>query len=66
MRLRMAEKGITHPKPGFVEGTRQLIAGLSAMPPDAGVRLEIRDGKTRFSEVSTGNLLVVYDFTDDS
>jgi len=65
-RLKMARKGTTHPKPEVVAGMRRLVAGLSAMPSDAKVRLEIRDGKTRFRKASTGDLLVEFDFKDDA
>jgi hypothetical protein len=65
-RLKMAEKGTIHPKPEVVAGMRQLITGLSAMPSDAKVRLEIQDGKTRFRAASTGDLLVEFDFKDDA
>ena len=62
----MAEKGTTHPKPEVIAGMKQLVASLSAMPPDAKVRLEIQDGKTRFRRASTSDLLVEFDFKDDA
>ena len=65
-RLGMAEKGTTHPKPEVVAVMRQLVAGLSALPFDAKIRLEIQGGKTRFRTASTGDLLVEFDFHDDA
>ncbi len=65
-RLRMVEKGTTHPKPEVVAGMKRLVAGLSAMPSDAGVRLEIQDGRTRFRAAGTGDLIAEFDFKDDA
>jgi hypothetical protein len=64
-RIKMAEKGIIHPKPGVIDGARQLVSRLSAMSPNAMVRLEIEGGKTRFKAAATGDLLAEFDHTDD-
>jgi hypothetical protein len=56
-RLSMVERGVTSPKPEVVTFVRQLVATLSQMHPSSKVRLEMHEGRTRFTAVSTGELI---------
>jgi putative transposase len=57
LRLGMAEDGTTHPSADAVESMRRLVAALSAMEPNAPVRLEAVDSSARFIEPLTGQVL---------
>ena len=43
LRLKMADEGVTHPKPKVVAGMRQLVASLSVLP-ESGVNVHSREG----------------------
>ena len=61
-RLKMVGKGTTHPKPEVVVGMQRLVTGLSEMPPNAMIGLEIRDGKAYFKDAATGKLVAEIPF----
>lgn len=66
LRVSMAERGVTSPPPDLVSSMRHLIAGLSAQPPDAGVRLEMEGNRTRFIAATTGELLGEFNHTNNA
>jgi serine protease inhibitor ecotin len=59
----MIEMGTIKPKPEVVAGTKRLVAGLSALQPDSGIKVEIHDGKVHFIEVGTNNLVAEFEFS---
>ena len=63
-RLSMADKGVTHPTKAIVEAARELVRGLSVLPPDEKVRLEIQDGDALFKIAGTGTLIGKIRFAD--
>ena len=40
-RVRCAEEGVTHADPQIIAGAKRLVSGLSVLPPDTEVRLEL-------------------------
>ncbi len=63
-RLGMAEKGITHPPPETVKFVRELVGGLSVLPPDTKIRLYSEGRYCRFTISDSGTLLAEITFPD--
>ena len=61
-RVRCAEEGITHPAPQVVAGARRLVSGLSVLPPETPVRLELHSDHSRFLVAATGEVIAEIDF----
>ena len=59
-RVRCAEEGITHPDPQIVAGAKRLVSGLSVLPPDTEVRLELQSERSRFLVAATGELIAEF------
>lgn len=57
LRLSMAERGVTNPPPDLIPHMRQLVAGLSALDPEAPVRLERHGERMNFIAAETGMVI---------
>lgn len=57
IRLEIAERRIAVVDPGALEAIRALVNALQAAPQDAGVRLDIQDGRAEFRNAKTGDLI---------
>ncbi len=56
-RLNMAEKGITHPSDEALKFARELVSGLSELPSETKVRIEVEGDWSRFKIADTGALI---------
>jgi hypothetical protein len=65
IKLEMAQRGTTDPKPEWVEFMRGLVAALESLDPAAEVHLEATRTGVYFSDTATGSIIAQFEgFTE--